>query len=366
MRLFGLLGSLVAFCSLCQAQDVGEQRVIARAVNLDVREAIRRLFKSVGVPCTIDPAVKGRITIRLQGASFEQALQTILIQVRATYRVEGGVFQIILRDDLQGDVGTFDPPHIEVSKSDCRLAFAKIFGDFKFRTVIQPQVQGLITYTATPTSFDQLIRLLTEQVGATYQRSVNGIEVSKPPPTPPVFVMIEDLPYSKSQSVKDTEHEYEVKRNYLNKIELATRKVVSSVRLERSMDSMNLDLNKPSERKTMIQVAKSIDFNLSIAPEVKDKVQIEDGPATIENLMMSLTTSLKVPLTKFDGKYLMLSPVNSHVFLNLFDFDPIGENTYSPSSIKIAGPLLQVDTGRWRYLVRKDDFSIVKWEPRPN
>lgn len=365
MKLSGLLCSLAVLCSYCQAQDVGDQKVIARAGNLDVREAIRRLFKSVDVPYSIDAEIEGQININLHGASFEQAFQTILRQVNATYRVEGGIYQIVLRDvPGQGDVGTFDAPRIDISKSDCRLAFAKIFGAFGYRAIIQPQVQGVISYAETPTSFEQLIQLLAGRVGAICRRVSGSFEVLKPHSSAPVFSLVEDLPYSKPQSIKDDDYEYQVKRDQLSKIDRVSQKTVSSVELHRSINAVDLNLDSPYDRKVLVEIGKIADANLSIAPEVKGMVRLDAGPATADHLTACLSRSLKIPLTKHEGVKLILKPANNLVSLNLFDFDPIGENTYPASSIKMVGTLLQVDSGRWRYLVQKDSLSITKWESR--
>lgn len=65
--------------------------------SADVREAIRSLFRTVGGSYTMDANVQGTITAGLKHVPFETALQQVLRQVDATYRVEGGIFQIIKR-----------------------------------------------------------------------------------------------------------------------------------------------------------------------------------------------------------------------------------------------------------------------------
>lgn len=65
----------------------------------DVREALRALFRIVGVSYSIAPEVQGPITVSLKNVTFETALQNVLRQVDATYRVEGGVYQIIKREE---------------------------------------------------------------------------------------------------------------------------------------------------------------------------------------------------------------------------------------------------------------------------
>ena len=70
----------------------------------DVREALRQLFRSVNVSFSIAPDVQGTVTLSLRNVTFETALRNILNQVDATYRVEGGVFQIIRREMITPDI----------------------------------------------------------------------------------------------------------------------------------------------------------------------------------------------------------------------------------------------------------------------
>jgi hypothetical protein len=67
--------------------------------NADVREALKILFRSVNVSYSIAPDVQGLITVSLRNVPFETALRNILNQVDATDRVEGGVYQIIRREE---------------------------------------------------------------------------------------------------------------------------------------------------------------------------------------------------------------------------------------------------------------------------
>lgn len=58
---------------------------------------IRAFFKrydNMGEP-RIDRSIKGKASVKVEGAKFELMLQRILTQVGATYRYVGGVWQII-------------------------------------------------------------------------------------------------------------------------------------------------------------------------------------------------------------------------------------------------------------------------------
>jgi len=82
------------------AQDVGQQIIPSLELDqADVREALRALFKNVGVSYSIAPEVQGAVTRSLRNVTFEAALQNVLKQVNATYRVEGGIYQIVLKEE---------------------------------------------------------------------------------------------------------------------------------------------------------------------------------------------------------------------------------------------------------------------------
>ena len=119
------LGAILAVGMLAGApvraysQDIGGTIIPSLELDsADVREALRALFKNVGVSYSIAPEVQGPVTVSLRNVTFEAALQNILKQVNATYRVEGGIYQIVIKEDTQigtgGDQGTVAPPRTTV------------------------------------------------------------------------------------------------------------------------------------------------------------------------------------------------------------------------------------------------------------
>src|SRR3954462_12962113 len=95
------LAMLTGMPSIAHAQtDPADQIIPSLDLDaVDVREALRALFKSVGVSYSIAPEVQGTVTVNLKNVRFDTALQNILKQVDSTYRVEGGVYQIIKREE---------------------------------------------------------------------------------------------------------------------------------------------------------------------------------------------------------------------------------------------------------------------------
>lgn len=67
--------------------------------RVEVREALRTLFREYRFGGTIDPDVQGVVTLSLRNVPFDTALQNVLRQVDATYRVDHGFFQVVARRD---------------------------------------------------------------------------------------------------------------------------------------------------------------------------------------------------------------------------------------------------------------------------
>jgi MSHA biogenesis protein MshL len=64
------------------------------AVNQDVRLVVRALAENFGMGHQIDPDVKGSVNTRLENATLEQALATVLGPLGYAYQVEGGVVRV--------------------------------------------------------------------------------------------------------------------------------------------------------------------------------------------------------------------------------------------------------------------------------
>lgn len=82
-------------------EDISQKTIPSLELDqADVREALRALFKNVNVSYSIAPEVQGTVTVSLKNVSFDLALQNILRQIDATYRVEGGVYEIVKRAEV--------------------------------------------------------------------------------------------------------------------------------------------------------------------------------------------------------------------------------------------------------------------------
>jgi type II secretory pathway component GspD/PulD (secretin) len=81
-----------------QAQVDPRDRVIPYLYleKMDVRDAIKTLFKDVDLPYRIDANVLGTVTLRATNQPFETVLRNILNQVGATYRIREGAYEIVM------------------------------------------------------------------------------------------------------------------------------------------------------------------------------------------------------------------------------------------------------------------------------
>lgn len=90
------------------AQDQGDVRnkniASVQFEQADIRDALKVLFREVGSNYSVDPEVQGTVTANLTNVPFETALRNLLQQVRATYRLEGGIFVIIPRPENNNPV----------------------------------------------------------------------------------------------------------------------------------------------------------------------------------------------------------------------------------------------------------------------
>ncbi len=98
--------------SAAAQEDVSQKQVSSLELNqADVREALRSVFKNVNVSYSIAPEVQGTVTVSLKNVTLEVALQNILRQVDATYRIEAGVYEILKKQAEDILVGGNVDPH---------------------------------------------------------------------------------------------------------------------------------------------------------------------------------------------------------------------------------------------------------------
>lgn len=93
-----LMAAAIAFMpSLASAQNDPRDRVIPelKVDDAEVRDVLKLLFRFAGANYSVASDVQGTVTLSLTNTPFETALRTVLNQVDSTWRVEGGIYNII-------------------------------------------------------------------------------------------------------------------------------------------------------------------------------------------------------------------------------------------------------------------------------
>jgi hypothetical protein len=110
----------------------------------DIRDALKILFKNVGVSYTVANDVQGTVTVSLRDKPFETVLQALLRQVDATYRVEGGIYNIIKKELAvvpEGGGGTENLPNpadqkrlfrLKINRADPQMIYLLLRGEAGF------------------------------------------------------------------------------------------------------------------------------------------------------------------------------------------------------------------------------------------
>lgn len=101
--------------------EIGNQVIATLDLqDVDIRDAIRALFKNVNANYVVQPEVQGTVTITLKNIKFDVALRNILDQVKATYRIEGGMYTILKREEPIFNPG--DPGPVPLTQPALRTA----------------------------------------------------------------------------------------------------------------------------------------------------------------------------------------------------------------------------------------------------
>lgn len=121
----------------------------------EIREALKILFRNVGVNYSVANDVTGFVTASLSNVPFETALRNLLDQVEATYRFENGIYSIIHReketsplvpngqkpDDLIPQADRKRLIRLHIRHADPQYVFTLLLGRANFTT--QPEISAL-------------------------------------------------------------------------------------------------------------------------------------------------------------------------------------------------------------------------------
>ncbi len=108
-KLMAIAALMLVTPAFALAQDGGgaDQPVSISLDQADIRDALRALFRMVGLNYVVNSDVVGTVTVSLNGVPFTTALRNLLNQVDATYRIEAGVYQIVRKEVAATGGGTF-------------------------------------------------------------------------------------------------------------------------------------------------------------------------------------------------------------------------------------------------------------------
>ena len=127
--------------------DIESQNVASIELDqADVRDALRTLFKNVGVSYQIAQDVQGQITLNLKNVPFRTALESVLKQVDATYRIDGGVYNIIKK--IGDTTLVTGPDNTGPTPSTSNKVLRKIHIQHADPLVVYYMLQGLPMQTA--------------------------------------------------------------------------------------------------------------------------------------------------------------------------------------------------------------------------
>ncbi|MDR3689867.1 MAG: hypothetical protein P4L46_10845 [Fimbriimonas sp.] len=140
----------------------------------DVRDVLKKIFTDRNQSYSVSPEVQGTVTLSLKNVSLHVALENILRQVAATYRFEAGVYQIVARqpDSERGQMFFAQEGvrnHFDFNGVDVREALRQVFNEYNHPYSMAPEVQGRVTLAVNNTRYERILRLLLDQVSATYR-----------------------------------------------------------------------------------------------------------------------------------------------------------------------------------------------------
>jgi len=152
--------------------------------NFDARHAIVKLFLRAKKQYVIEPKVHGTLTVELHNVTFDVALQNMLRQVDASYRIEKGTYVIVAKPMPKLTI-PFIPAKeskstptglitFKMDNADVRQVLREIFKSAKVSYSIAPEVQGALDVDLKDASFDVALKMVLDRVHATY-RIENGV-----------------------------------------------------------------------------------------------------------------------------------------------------------------------------------------------
>jgi type II secretory pathway component GspD/PulD (secretin) len=129
--------------------------------------ALKAVFGSGSVSYTTDPNVPldSTVTLALKNQELETVLRNILNQVDCTYRIEGGIFQIIRRESPVISDPHPDLRSMALTNTPIRVALRALGIPF----TADPTLQGNVTLVAENKTVERILQELLAQVDGSYR-----------------------------------------------------------------------------------------------------------------------------------------------------------------------------------------------------
>ncbi|AIE86928.1 M56 family metallopeptidase [Fimbriimonas ginsengisoli] len=178
-----------------EAGDAGRPDVIsAEFQSYDARTALQMLCEYSHKSYSIDPVLKGTVTVDLRNVTFETALQMLLRQIDGTFRNKKGVYVMTYQGPsvtappfsgptFSGHVAPSKPVTFKCDRMDLRAALRMLFQLRPTNYTIDPAVQGVVTVSVREVTLDVALTTLLKNSNATY-RLDKGVYLVVPRSTP--------------------------------------------------------------------------------------------------------------------------------------------------------------------------------------
>ena len=137
----------------------GDGLVTQSFENVDIRAALREIFKDASASYTVGDKVVGNVTAELKNLPLEVALTAVLKTVNATYRQEGNVYEI--RPTMKTQFVFHETP--------VREALAELFDERPESFTIDPGVKGSVTVKLKDLPLECSLEVMLQTLGATYR-----------------------------------------------------------------------------------------------------------------------------------------------------------------------------------------------------
>jgi type II secretory pathway component GspD/PulD (secretin) len=147
--------------------------------NTDVRVALEQLFRAENVRYELSPDVQGTVTLELRQIEWKIALENVVREVDARFRIRHGVYFVAhLKQPVipvpKGHPTPVSNLFFSFHQTDIRDALHQLLAPFGITYRIAPEVHGTISGEYLNMTFEKTLQLLTQQSNLTY-RIVGGI-----------------------------------------------------------------------------------------------------------------------------------------------------------------------------------------------